>query len=203
MTRYPEYLRYLEEAKRAEIADTLRSEGFSVETEKQIGDVRFDLFAQKGNHSLVYEFKSVGSKRLTRDELVKLQRSAKESGYEFHMVVVNPPPRVTVEVENLASELLDYAINGTYLDDIQALSGNTIIDNITDLDISDIRVSDSGTKVKGTGTIDVILEYGGGESKDGATMSDAYPFRFAVSLEPDGSLASVDEFVVDTSSFYE
>ena len=201
MTQYPQYLRYLEEAKREEVADNLRSKGFVVETEKQVGDVRFDLFAHKGNQGLVYEFKSAGSKRLSRDALLRLQNSAKNSGYEFHMVIVNPPPRVNIEIPKLRKELLDYMINENFPNELNSLSSNTLIDNVVDVEISDIRLDDSGLHVEGTGPVDFTLQYGG--SADSTSSSDAYPFEFSAALNPDATLASVERLDVDTSSFYE
>lgn len=203
MKQSPEYLHYLEEAKRAETADRLRLEGFTVELEKQIGDAKFDLVARKGDQLVAYEFKSVGSKRITRDAMVQLQQSANRSGVEFHLIVVNPPQRVTVEIDNLKSQLLDYVINVSFPQELDSLSSHTRITDLADIEVSDIRVNGGGINVRGTGNVGVTLEYGGGNERDGTEMSDFYPFHFSAKLDPHSTLSSVEEFTVDTSSFYE
>lgn len=203
MTDQPNYLRYLESAKQAELAAQLRQNGFSVETDKQQGDLHFDLVATKDGRTIVYEFKSARKAKLDRATMKRIQEAAKAAGFEFRIIVVNPPPRVNVEINNLSSQLLDHVVNQEFPQELYSLASNVMIDDLADIEISDIRVSESGINVKGTGTIEVTLEYGGGAARDGVTSSDAYPFRFAASLESDNTLRSVDEFVVDTSSFYE
>jgi Holliday junction resolvase len=202
MTQQPEYLRYLESAKQAEVAEQLRAEGFTVETYKQLGDVQFDLIARKGPKAIAYEFKSGQTARTNREQLNRLQRAAKDAGLEFRIVVVTPPPRVRVEVEQLTEELQDYMINHAFLDELDSLSTHTRIDEVSDLEISDIHIGNGEIRVAGSGSVGVELQYGG--DSDGVPSSgDAFPFRFRAVLTPEGQLKSVEELSVDTSSFYE
>jgi hypothetical protein len=202
VTQQPDYLRYLESAKKAEFAERLGAEGFTVETEQSLGDVRFDLVARKGLRSIAYAFKAGRSAKSSRERIERLQQAAKQAGWEFRIVVVNPPPRVHVEVERLAEQLQDYMINESFPDELDTLSTHTRIDGVSDLEISDIRVGHGEIRVEGTGSVDVELKYGS-DSDDIPSSGNAFPFEFRVVLSADGQLHSVEELNVDTSSFYE
>jgi len=201
MTTRPDYLRYLESATRAEFEDRLRSEGYSVHTEELYGGVQFDLVARKGTKGIAYEFKAGRSPKSGREDLERLQRAAKEAGFEFHIVVVNPPPRVSIEIENLASQLHEHMIE-SFPDELDRLSTHTSISGVCDLDISDIRVGSGEIRVTGVGTVDVDLQYGSNVD-EGSVSGDAFPFYFKAVLSADGVLRQVEELTVDTSSFYE
>ena len=201
MTQQPDYLRYLESAKQAELASQLREEGFTVELNKKVDNLSFDLVAKQGERAIAYEFRSVGGRRIDKAVQRSLQELAKRTGMEFRVVIVNPPPRVKVEIDSLQRELLSYALDN-HIDKLDTLSTHTSIERIDDLEISEVRVSEAGTKVKGTGTVSVTLQYGSG-SDDGPRMTDAYPLFFEAMLGPDQKLALVSRFEVDASSFTE
>ncbi len=205
MTAQPSYLRYLEAAKQAETAEQLQAQGFTVESEVEIGGTKFDLVARKGAQELAFEFKAGKSSKTSKQSLQKLQQVAVEQGWEFRIVVVVPPPRVHVEVDVLKQHLFDHLLNHTP-DALDQLSTHTRVDGLSDLEISDLRVKGDEMKIRGTGSIDVELNYGSGLDQDsgqGAGLYDSYPFSFAATLEVAGELVSVDELRVDTSSFYE
>jgi len=202
MTQRPEYLRYLESAKQAEVAEQLRQQGFVVEANSKIGDSEFDLVARKGPEGIAYEFKSGQSARTSRQALDRLQRVAKQAGLEFRIVVVTPPARVQVEVERLADDLQDYMINTSFPDALDSLSTHTRIGGVADIEISEIYVGNGNIRVAGTGSVEVELKYGS-DSDDVPSSSDAFPFSFQVVLSSDGRLHSVEELEVDTTSFYE
>jgi hypothetical protein len=214
MTQRPDYLRYLESAKQAEVAERLRAEGFTVETGQALGDVSFDLVARKGSRSIAYEFKAGRFPKSNRADLERLQRAAKRAGWEFHIVVVNPPPRVHVEIDNLAERLAeklperlaeqlhDHMANDSFPDELDTLSTHTRVDGVSDLEISEIHVGNGEIRVGGIGSVDVELKYGSG-SDDIPSSGDSFPFDFKVVLSPDGHLKYVEKLNVDTTSFYE
>ncbi len=205
MTQQPSYLRYLEAAKQAETADRLRAEGFQVEDQATVGDMEFDLVAKKGATRLAYEFKAGNSPRTTKKNLIRLQQAAALAGFEFRIVVVNPPPRVRVQIDSLADRLLQELIDN-FPAELDILSTHTRIDGVSDIEIADIRVKQDETTVSGRGSIDVELQYGSESDRDGDSASglyDSYPFDFKATLGAGGDLISLDEISVDTSSFYE
>lgn len=199
MTGQPDYHRYLESAKQAEFADRLRAQGFSVEAGQRVGDLQFDLVARKGAQAIAYEFKAGRSPKNGHDRMERLQRAAKQAGYEFHIVVVNPPPRVSVEVENLAARLRDYMRNDRFPLELDQLAPHTRISGVRDLEIAEIYIGQGEIWVAGTGAVEVELQ--SGSTDDGFESGDAFPFHFKAVLAADGSLKEVEQLSVDTSSF--
>jgi len=197
----PDYARYLESAKRAELGEELRQEGFSVETDKVFDDVQFDLIATKEGKTKAFELRSVGSWKFDRESLRRLRDKARAEGFEFHIVIVNPPPRVNVEIDDLASQLHAYLIHHP-LDELRSLSTHTSVSAVYDLSISDIHVGKGEIRVAGVGTLEVELQYGS-DSDDIPSAADSYLFRFKAILNAMGQLQGVEEISVDTSTFYE
>lgn len=204
MTQQPSYFRFLEAAKQAETAEALRADGFSVIQELRIGDTQFDLVAEKGSQKLAYEFKAGRSSKTRKDNLQRLQEVAAQQGWQFRIVVVNPPPRVHVEVDHLQQHLLEYLMDRVP-DELDQLSTHTRVCGLSDVEISDLRMTDEDVRVTGTGSVDVELKYGSGSdqgSGEGGQLYDSYPLRFTATLMSTGELQSVN-LTVDTSSFYE
>jgi len=197
----PDYVRYLESAKRSELVEELRQEGFAVETDKAFDDVQFDLIATKDGKTKAFELRSVGSWKFDRESFRRLQSKARAEGFEFHIVIVNPPPRVNVEIDDLASQLRYYLINNP-LDELDSLSTHTSISGVYDLSISDIHVGRGEIRVAGVGTVEVELQYSS-DSDDVPSAGDSYLFHFKVILNAMGQLQDVEEISVDTSTFYD
>jgi len=201
MTSQPDYLRYLASARQALLADQLRDEGYTVQTNYPAGELSFDLVARKGTRAIAYEFKSGPSPRTTRQGLRSLQEAANREGLELRIVVVNPPPKVRVEFEYLSDHLLHHMFDH-FPQALDSLSSHTEIDGVCDLDISEVAVRDGSLHVSGSGIVDVTLGYGS-DSDEGPSSGNAFPFVFKVKLATDGSLESVDTLDFDTSTFYE
>lgn len=203
MTEQPDYLRYLQSAKQAELAEQLRADGFSVETDKRLGNAAFDLVASKGKQQLAYTIKPAGGKQIDKVMLRRLQDSARIAGMEHHIVLVFPPRPVHVEIDDLREMLRNYAIENGVADDIETASWVSI-DDLTDLEIEDIHLAGSLLHVKGTASLDVILRHGGGEP-EGVTVGNSYPVDFDARLEhtEHGLQLEHAHFNVDTSAFYE
>ena len=198
MTTQPQYLMYLEQAKRSEMAARLQSEGFTVSTELRQGDVVFDLAATKDGRTVVYEFKSEQPK-FNKAGLKRLQDAARTSGYEFHVVVVRPPRRVQVEISDLDEQLQDYMINTRFPEELDELSTHTTIDGVSDVEVSEIHVGPGKIKISGSGNVEVGFQYGG-NSDEPLISGDSFPFTFDAVLSADGRLLSVPELSIDTSS---
>ena len=198
MTSRPEYLLYLEAARRAEIADRLRQQGYSIEFEKRVGSVVFDLVASKVGKTIVYEIKSAQEPKSDRTMLLQLQQVAKELGYELRIAIAVPPRKVNVEIDDLTEQLQDYMTND-FPSELDSLSTHTTLDEVTDIDVSDIHVGHGEIRVGGTGSVEVGLQFGG-HADEPALSGDSFPFTFSAILSPEGRLLSVPELSIDTSS---
>jgi len=202
MTLQPKYFQYLESAKQAEVAEKLRSEGFVVEIDKPLNNVSFDLVAQKGSHKLAYAFKAGSSPRTSPASLVRLQEAARDAGLEFRIVVVRPPQRSNVQVDHLTEQLTKYMTDEAFPNELDILSTHTRIEEVSEVEVSDVHIVQEAITVSGTGTVSVELKYGS-DSAESPSSGNAFPFQFSATLDHHGRLAHVEKLAVDTSSFYE
>lgn len=195
-------VRYLEAAKLAELTRELEAAGYEVREQLRDGDVVYDLVAAKDGRRVVYEVKARSELGTAAGTIRRLREQAHEHGYdEFRLVVVNPPRERSVEISGLEDALYKYIVNHMP-EELDALSSHTYLSGVSQADVDAISVMPSGTHVVGTGLVDVVLEYGGGESRDGLSWQTDFPFRFDVLLSPQLEIEEVDELKVDTSSFY-
>ena len=95
-------------------------------------------------------------------------------------------------------------------DELDELSTHTRPDEITGIDIDEIKISGTAIFVKGNGIISVELQFGSdGDQKkgDGLKSYDNFPFEFEITLEYNGKkeleITEVDKLEVDTSSYYD
>ncbi len=202
MTTQPNYLQYLTSAKQAKVAEQLRRAGYQVEEQKREKDTVFDLVATKAGRSTVYEFKSAGQPRFSREQLIKLQTVAANAGYryQFRIVVAVPPPRVDIEVEGLEAALFEYLLDH-FPSELDTLSSHTLIEAVSDISISSIHVGRGGVQLSGAASVSVQLQYGG--SSDSTSSLDSFPMTFSALVDGNGSVQSVSELEIDTSDFYE
>lgn len=195
---------YLEAAKIEEIAEQLKSEGYQV-TLNQIGpgiDLQYDIVATKGDKRIAVEVKARSHLRNSVGLIRELRDYATRQGYdEFRLVIVNPPHERTIEIDNFENILYDHMVNDSYTK-IEELAGRTSIEDISDIEIDSIEVNADGIDVRGTGLVSVSLEYGGGDSNDGLSVDNDFPFTFRVTLSHDMHVED-SQIDIDTSSFFE
>lgn len=202
MTSQPDYIKYLESAKSAEIAERLRSEGIEVSTEVQRGNVRFDIIARRGDQKIAYEIKAVTRGKNSKEHIRRLQDAARAEGLEFRLLLVNPPRKISIEIDEFASQLLNYLINVEFPTELYSLASQVYLENVSDVEVSSLHVTSDGIRVEGSGTLEVQLVYGGG-GEDGLSNSDSYPFTFDVLLDHENKISGVSQLHVNTDSFYE
>ncbi len=190
-----------------EVEEKYKNEGYVVEREKEIGSHKADLIAKRENELIVTEFKSTpwDAKKSSR---VKQLRSyvVHKLGGKFNLVWVIPPKDKSIEIENFEQKLLSALIND-FPGELDSLSTHTQIEDVSDIFISDIAVRQSAIEVKGTGTIEVKLNWGSDSDRfngdSGETFSDSYPFEFEVILNEKHEIIDIVCLTIDTSSFYE
>ena len=87
--------------------------------------------------------------------------------------------------------------------ELDELSSNTHVSDVSSIEVDTIEVDSTGVLVKGSGVVEVELEYDGGDNRDGLTLETDFPFDFDVVLDSELRLQDVHDIRVDTSSFYE
>ena len=193
--------KYLEIAKAEEVASQLEEQGYTVDRQSELGDVIFDLLAKKDDHFVAYEITARATIPGSMSQMQRLRDTAQRNGYEFRMIIVVPPHEISVEVDDLEENILDHVVNNVP-DKLAELSTNTCPDSISDLEFDVVRISKGAIYIQGTGSIDVHLEFDGGEERDGVTMYDSYPFDFSLELDRNLEIEFLD-INVNTTSFYE
>ena len=135
------------------IKEGLEKEGFNVTTNKN-----FDIYAEKENDRRIYELK-LGKNKIQKKQYVKLQKKAEELGAKLYIVYLEIPYSKSIEFDGL-NELLYENIVNNFPNELDILSTHTYIEEISDIDISSIEITDNGLKVNGSGGIYLRLQYG-------------------------------------------
>jgi Holliday junction resolvase len=193
---------YLEAEKIEQLADDLSRAGYVVEREVRIGDQRFDLIAQRNGERLAFEVKARSRLQESAGQLARLRAAARQAGVDsFRLVVVNPPREVDVTIEGLNWELTRY-LQEHLPSELDQISSETIVEDVSDIQIGVADLRRSGIHVRGTAAVDVQLNYDGGAQRDGLTETDSFPFTFDIELGADWKLAHMNEIEVNVDSFY-
>ena len=185
-----------------ELVADLERRGFRVAREAQLGDQRVDLLAERDGERLAFEIKARSRLTDSTGAILRLRQAARYAGLnEFRLVVVNPPHAVDVSIENLDAELLRYfSVDGTP-EALDAMSSQTRIVDVTDVDIESVEVRPLGLHVRGRANAEVELTNSGGVEPDGLTTGDSVPFSFDLELGPDLKIMQVSRLAMDTTSF--
>lgn len=179
-------------------------DGFTVIPDYRVGNVRFDLYAEKGDLKFAFEFKTrAGMQNI--DLLEKYREIAKSLGIHYRVVIVQPPVEKRLEVEGLEATLEEH-FRMSIPDDLDALSTHTMIEEVNDVSFSKTEQRPEGSLYI-EGKAEVLIELNYGSLNDDVSHYYTVPFRFKGTwVYTDGNnvrLVSLQECVFDTSDFYE
>lgn len=196
---------YLEAAKVEELERQLKSEGYTIlkDMPSTPHEVSYDLVAEKDGKRIAIEVKARSALREDTTFVRNLREYALSQGYdEFRLVIVNPPREKMIEIEGIERILFNHFIEKIplELDDIASV---VIIDDVSGVDIESIHIHSGQTHVRGSGTIDVTLEYGGGQERDGLSIETSFPFTFSITLSNDDMSIEKSDISLDVSDFHE
>jgi hypothetical protein len=188
-----------------ETATKYAAQGYQVTKDAPIGNMRADLVARKGNELIVVEFK-LGDWSTERSNDVRRIRNevVHQLGGKFNLVVVSPPKERNIEIEGIENILYGIFIND--LGELDELSTHTQIEEVSDVTISSVDVEQNRIRVEGAGVVSVELNWGSNSDRardEGFTVSDNFPFDFAIVLDNNLNLLEVESINVDTSSYEE
>jgi Holliday junction resolvase-like predicted endonuclease len=199
----PTPLEYLEAATAAEVARQLEADGYTVARDQRVDGAFYDLIATKQDQRIAVEVKARPRLRGAGAHLRDLRERAYRQGFtEFRLVVANPPHETLVEIDGLNQQLFQHMAEHPP-QEIDDLTPSTRITGISSIDFDSARITPDAIHLTGTGIVEVELEYAGGEASDGGSWETDFPFSFALTLDRDLTIASVDRLVVDISGFHE
>ncbi|MBF0456571.1 MAG: hypothetical protein HQK99_01585 [Nitrospirae bacterium] len=208
-------LMYLHDIVIAQLSDEYKAKGYKVYKEHKIGRYRADFVAQKNGETLVFEVLTGPLTQKRKDALKALTTYIKsKANHKFKFVYAAPPQDKIIDIENI-EEIIRYEMYDNPIPaELDELSTHTRIDEVSDIDIYEIKIDKDGTiSLDGTGIVSVILQYGSDSDVD-SDMGDisyySFPFTFSAKLEYDsGTLGLKDkdsdnlEINIDTSKYYE
>jgi hypothetical protein len=188
-----------------ETAAKYAAQGYEVLREAVIGDIRADLLVRKGSELIVIEFKIGNWSNQRSDEVRRIRNEVVHNlGGKFNLIVITPPKEKDIEIDGIEDILYNIFLED--MEELDELSTHTHIEEVSDVMITSVIIDQNQTQVKGTGTVSVELNWGSNsdrENDNGATASDSFPFDFSIVLDRELKLVEIEEFKVDTSSYYE
>jgi len=191
----------LEWLKKQEVISQLEAEGYEVVDAQSGADAGFDLMAKKGQKKLAVEIKSSTRLPDAAEEIKRLRELALAMGLdEFRVILVSPPRQRDVEIGGLDERLLA-SLTEDLPQELHDLATNVLIQDVSDLDIESLEVKEEAIRVKGDAVLDIHLEYGGGEEKDGMSTPASLPFTYDIELDHKLNIAKIHEIKIDTSGW--
>lgn len=202
--------RYFHDIAMDQLYDEYTQKGYSVYKEKKIGKYEADIVAENDNEKIIIEIKAGRMTPERKKRLADLANYVRSLGdYKFLVVIPTAPRRKKLEFDEIEQLLFQDMLNNIP-DELDQLSTHTVLDEIFNIDIDEITISEDSIFVKGDGTISVNLDYGSDSDDliaDGYATCDSYPFTFTTKLNFNSASKSFEiedtDIDVDTSSFYE
>jgi len=193
-----------------ELIAEYEKKGYTTFREYKIGDYQIDLMMEKGEERIYFEIKSGISSRTEVSRMKSIAAFIKEHPKDkFEVVFAYPPQDKIIQIENIGDLFYDYFLNNMP-SELDILSSHTFIDDVSDIEISEINVEADGTfQIKGVGSVGVELNYGSSSDEaagDGSKLKDSYEFEFEAQVinKGPGHKQILNDVVVriDTDSFY-
>lgn len=199
------YLRpFWEKIVTAQLKEEYSAKGYEVRQEVPVlsdSSVRADLIAENEDEKILFE---ITSARKNKDMIMHARRFAIENGYKFKLISAPIPKLNTIiEFEGLEQMLLDYLISETPGELVTLGPRGAMIEDVEDVDLNTIKITDNEAYISGTCNVEVEIEY---DQEDNLGFDMSFPAMFDVVCENNGdtwSIIEVNKFEVDTDSFYE
>lgn len=200
--------KYLHSIAIDQLSDEYIEKGYEVIKEYQIGKFQVDLIAKNDKEIIVFEIKT---SKLTLEKKKSIAEIGnyvrKHNNYRFLLVIATAPKNKELQIDGIELELFNSFIEDVP-NELDALSTHISIEEIIDVDIDEINISDKFIFVKGDGVVNIQLQFGSNgdqDRDDGFKTYDSYPFDFDITMEyNDGfKITEINSLNIDTSSFYE
>lgn len=190
-----------------QIADDYREKGYVIKTDINVGPYRVDLAAIKGNEIVYIELKthSEGPESKRRIKAMA-DYFRKIPNVKFLVVVSRMPQLKQIEFEEIESVLCAYFML-EIPSDLDALSTHAIIDDVREVNISEICIKYGDIHVVCNGIIEVIIQYGSDLEQEEVEkpLYMSFPFKFKGIINYDGNHYNVvecNDLRIDTDSYY-
>ena len=187
----------------AQVEDEYRARGYRVEREKRIDAFWADLYAEKGDDKIIFEF---SFSKMDIERFRHIQQFANSHGMRYQYVVTNYSPlKNQIVMDGLEEMLFDYIISegGCEVGD---LGNHQDIEGVADVEVQRIEVGDGDIQVEGCATTSVTVYL---DHEEEVPVALDLPTTFQLTLRWNGKVWQVDdschqnEVKIDTDPFYE
>lgn len=193
---YGTYIREaLESAKAQELADYYLTHGYSVQREVPEHGVRFDLvaFPPDTRKPIAVEIRTLHTDQPIPVSIEDIRKAAHALGYEFRLVLINPPSQRPTRIVWLNDALLTY-LQQHRLALIDDKAPQVSYETVTSYIIS-LTIDTQGAVAEIDGTLLTLLY----QSESSPALSFEFPFQGRVSLDLVNQQVERAEIRVDDS----
>jgi hypothetical protein len=201
-------LRHLSAAYLEQLQKDYSENGYSTSVDQEVSPgIRADFVARKNDEVVVYEIKAGPLSTAKREAVARLREHIRRAGSNasLQLALITPPPERHIDWDGIGSLILqDFHAQPTP-EELDELSTHTTVDEITDIEINSLSVTDENVFVSGTGMVGVELTFGSDSDDrrgDGAGWADSYPFTFHLTFSRSLSLEE-SQYYIETDSYYE
>lgn len=190
-----------------QLKDEYKKKGYKVTTQERLADSNFlaDMVVRKGDTIVILEIKTGVVNNASKQQIRKMSDIVKlhYPNAKFRLVAVNYPDESAINIENIDEIITDYFISNGIPSELDELSPQTTIDEVTDVLINNVDIAPGVINITCEGNIVAILGYD--KHEDDTTFEMSFPFKMKASLriEVDGyAVDDVEALRIDTSEFY-
>lgn len=169
------------------ISNGLLNEGFVVKIECPSStnpEILFDLYAEKGEDKRIYELK-IGKNKIRKSKFETLQKEAKRLHAKLYIVYLEVPRSKEIEFEDL-DQIIYEDLLSDFPGEIDSLSTHSTIEEVSDIDIDSINISNGIAKLNGSGRMYIHLQFGSrSDFRNGDAIEDGISVDFFFKLSID------------------
>lgn len=194
------FLKHATEATIEQIASEYQQKGYQVINEPDVDGVRADLMAVKEQDVIVFEVKAGEWSEKKRQEVKQMRNWAVHNlGAKFKVVLVNLPKTSDINIEGLENLFMEL-LPEHYADTFAHLATHVDIDEVADIEITDLSAKSNEIEIKGTASVTLGLQYGSNrdvENDIGLRVAESMPLYFHLLLDNNLGRKEVYELELD------
>jgi len=201
------YAEYLHNVAIEQIAENYRNEGFIVKKRAAIGDYKADLIVKKNSQNIVIEVKTGELSPRKKRNISGLADYIQSLGnYKFKVAIAKLPKEKELKIEGLEDLISNY-FSENYLKVFHKLPYYITFENVSDIILNKLVVSNENLNAEGSGIISLKLQKNKNNIsiEEHFSMNEDIPFKFKISfpINKNLNINQLSNFDIDTSSFEE
>lgn len=202
-----ELSKYYHDAKVLELLDKYESAGFEVKRDVKVGNYEVDIVVvDKDKEKKFIEVKVGSSSKAAIQKYKRLREYIRnQEKSKFELIFAGIPRRKDIYIDDFESKLFEYLMDN-FPDELDVLSTHSKLDEIVDVDITDISIypQQDLIEIQGSCSIEISMQYGScRETSIDDLLYDAFEADFKVKTDLNYDIEECIELHIDTRKFYE